>query len=408
MTTEVNTGKKLKLIETDDINKISFEAGQYIIVDNAMVYYDPTTGVSINDRVCLTPKNEVDIYVRERNNTDAYYLALHTRPINGDIVIIKDLIPNTTDKFIYHIYLYNNNTEDTNTDDWVKINDSYNAKNVYFDSDITITTDIPGVGLINGRKQINSTGKNIIEVLDEILAPEKYPNIVKPSFNLILNEAGNYMPNTKITPTYSIEVNPGSYEFGPETGIEITNCRVVSSNGSSKSTSSGSFSQITINEDTDFYITASINYNSGNIPLTAKGNNYPDGQIKAATVSITSEHIIGYRNGVYYGTFNEKFTTITFTDSLLDSLNRSNKNFQSNDKYSMIVPQNTQSIIIIFDLGDSGSTNDLKVINNTANCDMTGAFETKSITINNRPYMLMIYNPASPYEITADLELILY
>ena len=58
-----DTGAVFELIETDNINKVPFKVGQYIIVDDGMVYYDPTTGSSINDRACLTPKNEVDINV---------------------------------------------------------------------------------------------------------------------------------------------------------------------------------------------------------------------------------------------------------------------------------------------------------------------------------------------------------
>ena len=91
MTNEISTGKMLKLIETDNVYKVPFNAGQFIIVDDGMMYYDSTVGESLDDRICLTPKHEVDICIRENDLTDEYYLSLHTKPIIGDLVIIKDL-----------------------------------------------------------------------------------------------------------------------------------------------------------------------------------------------------------------------------------------------------------------------------------------------------------------------------
>lgn len=408
MATDVNTGKKLKLIETDDINKVPFAEGQYIIVDDGMVYYDPTTGTSLEDRICLTPKHEVDTYERTNNRADEYYLSLQTKPIIGDLVIIKDLIPNTT-KTVYTIYIYNNNDEDTNTAEWCKLTGSYNADNVFFDKDITITIPIDGIDLVNGRKTIASTGKSVTEVMDAIFAPEKNPTITKPSVILSFPEGKAYEIGTKVTPTYELELNPGEYEFGPETGVAANSYKVVSSNNVTKTTRTGSFSTITVSESTNFYIDASITHSSGVNPLTAKGEIYSNGKISAGTVTIESEHITGYVNGLYYGCSDDIKNSTNITSSFIrNELNSIKKGYTAED-VDMIVPVGTKSIMIACPVDSNGIT---KIYNHTANCDMTEAFGAPIVVKVNgnstydlyaRNYNVWVYTPAEPYEIAAKL-----
>ncbi len=408
MATEVNTGKKLKLIETDDINKVPFEEGQYIIVDDGMVYYDPTIGSSITDRMCLTPKQEVDVYVRSNNLTDEYYLSLQTKPHNGDLVVIKDLIEGTRN-YIYSIYLYNDNEEDTNSSEWVKLTGSYSADNVYFDKDIVITTEIPGIELENGRKVINAVGKNVTEIFDAIFAPEKNPTITQPSIEISFPEAGAYELGTIITPTYDLNLNPGSYQFGPETEVIANSYKAVSSSNVTKSGKSGSFSQLTVNVGTNFYITATISHSSGTIPKTAKGDEFISGQIKAGTIQKVSPAITGYVEGLYFGTDSTKaLTSNNVTSAYIRNLNKTRKGYENTD-VDMIVPVGTKSIILACPEDSAGIS---KVFNHTANCDMAEAFGTPfRIKVNGNStsssyakyYNVWIYTPAEPYEIAAKL-----
>lgn len=407
MANDINTGKKLKLIETDDINKVPFEEGQYIIVDDGMVYYDPTTGISLEDRICLTPKYEVDTYERTNDRPDEYYLALQTKPIIGDLVIIKDLIPKTN-KYTYTIYIYNNNEEDTNITEWCKLTGSYTTDNVFFDKDITITLPLEGIDLVDGRKTIASTGKNITEVMDAIFSPEKNPTITQPSMILSFPQSGDYEIGTTITPTYELNLDPGKYEYGPETGVIANSYRVISSNNVTKTTRTGNFSTFTITESTDFYINASITHSSGTIPLTAKENEYATGQITANTITMESKHITGYINGLYYGCSNEIKSVDNITSTFMKSLNKTGKAYTA-ESVDMIVPVGTKSIIIACPVNSNGIS---KIYNNTVNCDMTEAFGAPvTIKINGnsesstyaRNYNVWIYTPAEPYEIAAKL-----
>lgn len=410
MPNEVSTGKMLKLIETDNINKVPFNAGQFIIVDDGMMYYDSTIGKSIDDRLSLTPKHEIDTYIRENNLSDEYYLSLHTQPILGDMVIIKDLIPNTT-KYSFTIYLYNDNPEDTNTDDWVKLTESYNASNVYFDKDITIAVDIPGIDLVDGKKIINSTGKNIFEVFNSIFYPEKNPDIIKPSITVNFPEAGCYELGTVIIPTYEVSFNPGEYEFGPDTDVQVNEYEIKSSTGAIKTTSSGSFQPITIDDDTDFYITTTIYHSDGTIPINNKNNEYFDGQIKAAGLVDISKSITGYLNGLYYGVSEQIIDPNTVDSNFIKTLNKTQKAY-NNEPVNMTVPIGSKSIILACPVENIGIS---EVFNHTANCDMFSAFGTpvvKNILDNNesnvhaKDYNVWIYTPAESYEFNTKLTII--
>lgn len=49
----VQTNIEFTIVETDDNTKVSFVKGQYIIEDGSAVYYDPTTGSTVSDRIEL-------------------------------------------------------------------------------------------------------------------------------------------------------------------------------------------------------------------------------------------------------------------------------------------------------------------------------------------------------------------
>lgn len=410
MINEISTGKILKLIETDDINKVPFNAGQFIMVDDGTMYYDSTIGKTIDDRLHLTPKHEVDVYERENKFTDEYYLSLQTRPIFGDIVIIKDLIPGS-DKYSTTIYLYNDNTEDTNTNNWVKLSDSYNSDKVYFDKDLAISLDIPGIELTNGKKIINSTGKNLSEIFDIIFYPEKNPIITKPSIHVDFPEAGYYEIGTVITPTYNIKFNSGNYEFGPNTDVVVNEYEITSSDGFIKNTKTGSFSAITVDENTNFYLTGIVYHSAGTVPVTNKNNEYNEGQLMANGILDISPSITGYLNGMYYGTSDEILTETDITSDIIKGLNKTDKAYDV-EPVDMTIPVGTKSIIIACPNSETGI---VKVFNHTANCDMIGAFgqpfvkkvmDASNSLLHAKKYNVWIYTPAEPYEFEANLTII--
>lgn len=50
---EIQTNVNFKVIETSNVSNVPFEQGQYIIEDDTKVFYDPTTGSTVSDRIEL-------------------------------------------------------------------------------------------------------------------------------------------------------------------------------------------------------------------------------------------------------------------------------------------------------------------------------------------------------------------
>lgn len=406
--TRVETGKKLQLVETDNINKVPFNAGQYIIVDNGIVYYDPTNGLTLEDRKCLTPTHGINIYERNNNQTDEHYLSLQTNPVDGDLVIIKDLIPNSTN-YSYIIYLYNSNSEDNNDKLWCKLTGSQNAKDIFLNSDINITAPITQI--LNEPKVIKASGKNIEEVLNSIFSPELNPVIVQPSASISFPNAGSYEIGSVVIPKYSIGFNSGDYEYGPDTNVEAITYTATSSNGDVMNTSSGDFASITVTDSTSFYVTADVTHSAGAIPLTNKNNEYLDGQISEGTVSVQSSRITGYVNGLFYGGTENDITT-GITSDIIRGLNKTNKNYKA-ETITINIPVGTKSIILACPNNKTGVT---KVYNNTVNADMTTAFgnPTEILVKGNNTdnkyattYNVWTYTPAEAYSVVASLSITL-
>lgn len=401
---ELDTGKVFKIIETSDASKIPFEGGQYIIVDNGLVYYDPTYGTSISDRRCLVPKQEVDTFDRTDDNTDQYYLDLCKNPIDDDMVIIRTPIANTS-KYDYKVYVYNGGK-------WNAISGEYTAENVYFTEDLTVTTQVGNIELVDGKAVIPNKGKNLKETLEMIYGGEKFPTITNPSINVTLTNSGCYEIGTKITPAYTTEFDEGLYEFGPETGVKLGNLSVRSSTGVTKSSATGSFAQITVNENTEFYVTATATHAAGVVPKTAMNNDYRDGKIAAGTVTGVSEKITGYIEGFYHGVSNNLIDASNVTSNIIRGLDTTKQNYTNGSEYEMIVPMGAKSII--FAVPNSNDFAIEKVYNNTALCDMTYVFGTPIVKnvygANNsqaHAYKIYIYSPAEPYENETHLKITL-
>ena len=187
---------------------------------------------------------------------------------------------------------------------------NYNAENVYFDEDITITTQIGNITLTNGQGKIPAKGKNLKETFEAILTKDSKPSVTNPSVSISLTGNGTAMNSnqekevgTKLTIGYSMSFKKGSYQYGPDTGITDSNPSVRDTNGTTASTKSGSLGDVTIGDSTNYSVTGSVNYTDGTIPYTTLKNECIDKQIKAGTVSATSIHITGYRN-MFYGFVN--------------------------------------------------------------------------------------------------------
>lgn len=128
-----------------------------------------------------------------------------------DVAVVKRLI--SGDKYQHTAYIYNG----TN---WAAMDGNYNAENVYFDENITITTAVGNIELENGSGEIEAAGRNLKEVFQAIWTKENFkPSVTNPSIKLSLNKttASGEVGTTFDAPVATAEITGfGSFEFGSQ------------------------------------------------------------------------------------------------------------------------------------------------------------------------------------------------
>lgn len=286
---------------------------------------------------------------------------------SGDIAIIKRVI--ASEKYEYTAYVYNGTS-------WCAMDGNYNAENVYFDKDLVTTSAVGNITLTNGQATIAAAGKNLKQVFDTIFVKEKNPSVTQPSVSVSLGNAGAKEVGTKVTPSYSTTFNAGEYEFGPATGCNPTSWSVTDSDGSAPlTTATGKFAEITVADDTNYKVNATVNYSEGAIPVTNVGNEYASGKISAGSKSATSSAITGYRNS-FYGTLTEKGE---LTSDIIRSLNKSGKALANGNTFSITIPVGAKRVVFAYPatLRDVTSVKDV----NGLNAEISGAFTKSTLSV---------------------------
>ena len=286
---------------------------------------------------------------------------------SGDIAIIKRVI--ASEKYEYTAYVYNGTS-------WCAMDGNYNAENVYFDKDLVTTSAVGNITLTNGQATIAATGKNLKQVFDTIFVKEKNPSVTQPSVSVSLAGAGAKEVGTKVTPSYTATFNAGKYEFGPATGCSITSWSVTDTNNAEPlNTATGSFAEITVADDTNYKVNATVNYSEGAIPVTNVGNEYATGKITAGSKSATSSAITGYRNS-FYGTLTEKGE---LTSDIIRSLGKSNKALTNGNSFDITIPVGAMRVVFAYPatLRDVTSVKDV----NGLNAEMSSAFRKSTLSV---------------------------
>lgn len=118
-----------------------------------------------------------------------------------------------------------------NGEDWVSITGNVDADKVIMPEDITLAGNYTQFGNLtknaDGTATLSSKGKSVLDVFTEILSKRLQPTITaQPSisgFNLSgakAVEAGTSLASAAYT---AGNLNPGSYQYGPETGVTASN-----------------------------------------------------------------------------------------------------------------------------------------------------------------------------------------
>ena len=438
-------------IETDDVTKVAYSKGQYIITYDGDMYYDRVDPINQSNtelqRIKINSKvSKAILYTDTDNLEDDTILRNYTEnAIEKDIVIIKRYIASEienseeVDKYNYLPYIYINGS-------WVKLIESLDIKNIYFTEDIESSTDIKGINKNNGK--LSLTGKSLDYFIKHYLNNEPDPIFVEPILNCgfyeyvdpnatTLVSTSNLLNKVMIPYDVSTKIEArGNHEYPPyvkdnemhidtsnldQTYMCFINNRFYASSQTifDKFNFSISFKPVTNITDTmestiylkykytvdkTFLNSLKQKYsNTSDYPWLENGGEY--------TYSIP---FCRYIEGLYYGATNNDIASINGIDKDYIKTNLKSTNDSFNDKtIEMTIPKGTKHII--FAKLEPNAVNkkyNIKIFNKTCACDMTDSFVTNECvfsTLENVDiiYKIYCYTPAEPYSNDAELSITL-
>lgn len=320
-------------------------------------------------------------------------------PVQDDVIIVKRLIAD--DKYSYTAYMYNGL-------DWAALDGNYSAENVYFDEDLLVTANV-GVVKIDeetGSTTLAAKGKNLETVLASILASEENPDVGEPSVTVSLDKAGSYEVGTTLTPKYTAELKPGSYEFGPATGVVATSWDVKDnlSTPNTYDVYTETLPELQVIDGMNYKVTATATYDDAAIPVTNFGNEYAAGQIKAGSKSGTSSAITGYRS-FFYGALPTTTAEAPVTSALIRGLTNGKA---YNAKKTLTVKANlgdngtAKRIIVAYPANTTRGGLSEVLLTSSQNATVTGQYKEKTnVTVlgvndyDGIEYKVFVYEPAS-------------
>lgn len=239
-----------------------------------------------------------NVYEVSSDSVDVDTLTAGLTPNAGDILIITSTANNIKTAYAY---------DDSG---WVACDGNVDATKVILKDNITLAGDYTQVGNLTkaktGTATFSTAGKSVAAALTEIFSKRLQPgNPSQPAVSLTFSQAKAYEVGTKVTPTYSASLSAGSYTYGPSTGITATAWDVDAINNGttveSRTTASGSFSEITVEEDTSYKIVATATHGAGPVAKDNLGDpSNPVKQISAGSKSKEVGSITGFRS-VFYG-----------------------------------------------------------------------------------------------------------
>lgn len=343
----------------------------------------------------------------------------------GDMFVVVT----TVDEVTYEVSTYRYDGEN-----WVSITGNVDADKVILQDNITMAGNYTQFGNLtknaDGTATLNSKGKSVLGVLTEILSKRLQPGTpTQPSisgFNLSgakAVEAGTSMAQASYT---AGTLNPGSYQYGPETGVTASNWVVqrITNDGNEQiasvdaasldaGTDNNGGAGFIIGDQGGENVVSSLRYKAiatHGVGVTADDNlgddSSPAVSIAAGTKEKTTSAYTPFRN-VFYGA---STTKPTLDSAAIRALTPTGKAYAAGT-LTINVPAGAQRVAIACIAGKPGVT---KVINETAmNADVTSTFVQSSVNVEGAEgytavaYNVWVFEPAVPYENAATLKVTL-
>lgn len=318
--------KDVIITEIQNDNLLIYEDGEWVnksiedVIKNYMNLSTVTAIIVEN----LDNNTHQDLLAQEANNKT---------PINGDIIVIKDIID--TNCYQHTGYVYSDNQ-------WIALDGNYKADNIYFNNDFIFTENVGTITIPeSGNITVSAKGKNLQEFLTSIFAVEKNPEVVMPSATISIGNTTVFEVGTEYTPSYSIAFNSGEYSYGPNPTGVVASYTISDTNGNSSTKSSDSFNSFLIDDNTNYQIEVNISYSDGATPKTNLGNNCEEEKILANELNVKSSVIKGYRKS-FYGALNDK------NDYDIRSLKSSTSALKNGSSFTINLTSNTQRVVIAY------------------------------------------------------------
>ena len=246
---------------------------------------------------------------------------------------------------------------------------------VVFTEDVYTTHSFGRVQVENGEMtkllDKGATLNDLMALLMTVMPPE----VTEPSVSLTFPAGKAHEVGTKVVPGYAASFNPGSYTYGPDTGVTVSSWKITDSEGHENDKTSDSFPEITVGDDTKYTVTAEATHGEGAVPLTNTKVEYPEGKIAAGTKTATSAAITGYRNS-FYGTVTNKNE---ITSSIIRGLTKSGKALKNGSAFTVDVPVGAMRVIIAYPatLRDVSSIKDV----NGLNAEIASGFTKTTVSV---------------------------
>ena len=369
---------------------------------------------------------KTDLKATDASVIEAYFTE-HSgiTPKAGDMFAVVTVV----DSITYEMTAYRFDGED-----WVSITGNVDADKVIMPEDITLAGNYTQFGNLtknaDGTATLSSKGKSVLDVFTEILSKRLQPTITaQPSisgFNLSgakAVEAGTSLASAAYT---AGNLNPGSYQYGPETGVTASNWVVqrITDGGTEQIASVDAASLSAGSDDNDGNgftigdvggenVFASLKYKAvatHGAGVTAKDNLGDDSNPPVSIAAGEKEKVTSA-----YTPYRNYFSGATTSKPTLDSayirgLTKSNKPYAAGT-LTINVAAGTQRVCIACLASKTGVT---KVINETAmNADVTSTFTQFTVDVEGaegytaQSYKVWVFEPAVPYENAAVLKVTL-
>lgn len=313
-----------------------------------------------------------------------------------DIGIVKRAIAG--DAVSYTAYVYNGSA-------WSAMDGNYDASNVYFATDLTATAPVGVVEIpASGSTTIAAAGKSLKDVLASILAKRVAPKAIAPTASINFTNATKSLEvGTAVTPTYAATFTPGSYTYGPATGIEVT-AWSVSDGTTTLTTASGSFPELTIGDQAGspatVSLTATATHTQGTVPVDNLGDEVPGVQIAAGSVSATtSTKLTCYRN-FFYGSLTTSTAEAPLTSDLIRGLTKGGAYAGAKTLTVNAGAQGAKRVVVAYPKSTARAGLKEVLLTSSMNADITDAYVAQEVNVEGAngyaaiPYTVYVYEPA--------------